>query len=105
MKKILLLGLSLLFIGCSKKAVFTTEVINNTDEPIEIVVGEFKGMDNCEQRFYWLEKGETIVFDSVDDVYSVLYPRKYWTFGRVKTKADENKSIEINPDGFFVENF
>ena len=106
MKKVFLLGLaSLLFISCSKEVKFTTEVINNTNEPIEIVIGKFKGMNDNSQRCYWIDSGESIEFDSVDDVYSVLYPRKYWKFGKVETKANENKSIEINPDGFYLEDF
>lgn len=106
MKRTLVLALlSLVFIGCTKEVKFTTEVINNTDEPIEIVVGKFKGMSDNSQRYYWLDVGESIEFDSVDDVYSVLLPKKYWKFGRVETKSNENKSIEINPDGFYLEDF
>lgn len=106
MKKFFILGLSLLFIGCkSAEQKFTTEVINNTDERIEIVIGKFKGMEYNNQVTRWLDVGESVEFESIDDVYGVLYPRKYWVFRRVETKANENVSIEINSDGFYVENF
>lgn len=110
MKKILFSVFALLsinlFVGCSQSdKPKTTEIINNTSEPIKIKIGTFKGYNDFSSRYIFIGTNSSIEIESVDDEISVLYPKKYWSLGKVYTSSKENLSIEVNPTGFYVETF
>lgn len=104
---ILLCTLSaLIFFGCSCINVQEqkyTELINNTDETVVVKINAYSVLS----KPYYIEllPSEQKEIESTTDLISVVSPVKYFDFGYVYTSVIENTSIEINPDGLFVERF
>lgn len=105
MKRILLCALSaFMLFGCTNinlQEPKYTELINNSEEYLVIRV------DDTEKnyRLFYLEPSERTEFLSFETPVSILFPYEWRSFGDVIIHSDENISIEINPDGFFIERF
>ena len=102
-KLIAMITTTLLLVSCGMNKVEkkTTEIINNTNEKIVVSIGTYENGST----YYHLDINESIEIDSTNDRLTVLYPRKYWTLGKVILNENENISVEINPNNFYVENY
>lgn len=102
-KLIALVTSTLLLVSCgmNESKNKTTEIINNTNEKIIVSIGTYeKG-----NKYYHLDINESIEIDSINDRLTVIYPKKYWSLGKVMLSENENISVEVNPSDFYVENY
>lgn len=103
-KLIALVTSTLLLVSCgmNESKTKTTKIINNTNDNITIRLGLAYPSDS---EYIKLNSGESVEIESTNNRITVLYPRKYWTLGVVYTKENENISVEVNPNNFYIENY